>query len=196
MDVLSKFRRVYESVRSDRWSRAESIPQKLSHVVINSTDVEATKSFYETHLGFKLSDWLGGMMCFMRSGPQHHLLAIAQAPSVSLNHVSFEMRGIDEYMRGTGRLMRHGYDPMWGPGRHGPGDNTFTYFRDPEDNIVEYTTELEVIEDDDKWEPRVFDLDDPKSSDQWGTGGSITDEMVPFLLQQKTDGGLWTTSPV
>src|SRR3954469_21218777 len=103
----------------------ESIPRKLSHVVINSTDVLATKSFYETHLGFRLSDWLGDLMCFMRSGPQHHILAISRAPSVSLNHISFEMRGIDEYMRGTGRLMRAGHRPLWGPGRHGPGDNTF-----------------------------------------------------------------------
>ena len=174
----------------------ESVPKKLSHVVINSTDVKATKAFYETHLGFKLSDWLGDMMCFMRSGTQHHILAIAQAPSVSLNHVSFELRGLDEYMRGTGRLLRSGHRPLWGPGRHGPGDNTFTYFNDPEGNIVEYTTELEMIPDEDTWEPRTFDMSDPESQDQWGTGGSITEEMIPAMLRQKTDSGLWKPSPV
>src|SRR5699024_8647381 len=84
----------------------ESIPRKLSHVVINAKDVHATKAFYETHLAFKLSDWLGDVMCFMRSRAQHHILAIARAPSNSLNHISFEMRGIDEYMRGTGRMIR------------------------------------------------------------------------------------------
>lgn len=174
----------------------ESIPKKLSHVVINSTDVRATKAFYEDHLGFRLSDWLADMMCFMRSGEQHHILAIAQAPSVSLNHVSFEMRGLDEYMRGTGRLIRSGNAPLWGPGRHGPGDNTFSYFLDPLQNIVEYTTELEVITDEATWEPRTFDPADPESSDQWGTGGSMTETMLPVMLAQKTDAGLWASSPV
>src|SRR5215212_5541117 len=135
----------------------ESIPQKLSHVVINSTDVQATKSFYEAHLGFRLSDWLGDLMCFMRSGSQHHILAISRAPSTSLNHISFEMRGLDEYMRGTGRMIRSGYRPLWGPGRHGAGDNTFSYFLDPLDNVIEYTTELELIPDEDTWEPRTYD---------------------------------------
>jgi catechol 2,3-dioxygenase-like lactoylglutathione lyase family enzyme len=174
----------------------ESIPQKLSHVVINSTNVLATKSFYETHLGFRLSDWLGDLMCFMRSGPQHHILAISRAPSTSLNHISFEMRGIDEYMRGTGRMIRSGYRPLWGPGRHGAGDNTFSYFLDPLDNVIEYTTELEVIPDEDTWEPQTYDPMNPDTSDQWGTGGAMTEVMLPIMLKQRDDGGLWTPSPV
>jgi catechol 2,3-dioxygenase-like lactoylglutathione lyase family enzyme len=174
----------------------ESIPRKLSHVVINSTNAVATKAFYEDHLGLRLSDWLGQLMCFLRSGSQHHIVGIAQAPSMSLNHVSFEMRGLDEYLRGTGRLVRAGHQPLWGPGRHGPGDNTFTYFFDPHENIVEYTTELEVIEDEENWEPRVFDPADPDTQDQWGFGGSMTETMVPAMLRQKNDAGLWAPSPV
>ena len=174
----------------------ESIPQKLSHVVINSTDVQATKSFYEAHLGFRLSDWLGDLMCFMRSGSQHHILAISRAPSTSLNHISFEMRGLDEYMRGTGRMIRSGYRPLWGPGRHGAGDNTFSYFLDPLDNVIEYTTELELIPDEDTWEPRTYDPMNPDTSDQWGTGGAMTEVMLPIMLKQRDDGGLWTPSPV
>ena len=53
------------------------------------------------------------------------------------------MRGIDEYMRGTGRLLRAGVEKVWGPGRHMAGNNTFSYFLDPHGNTVEYTTELE-----------------------------------------------------
>jgi catechol 2,3-dioxygenase-like lactoylglutathione lyase family enzyme len=174
----------------------ESIPRKLSHVVVNSTDAIATKAFYEDHLGLRLSDWLGGLMCFLRSGSQHHILGVAQAPSVSLNHVSFEMRGLEEYLRGTGRMVRAGHEPLWGPGRHGPGDNTFTYFFDPHDNIVEYTTELQVIEDEENWEPRVFDPQQPETQDQWGFGGSMTETIVPAMLRQKNDAGLWAPSPV
>lgn len=173
---------------------SESIPQKLSHVVINSTNVTATKTFYEQHLGFKLSDWLEDKMCFMRVRSDHHILAIGQGPHVSLNHMSFEMRGIDEFMRGTGRMMRAGTDPIWGPGRHSAGDNTFSYFRDPTGNVVEYTTELETIADDEAWEPRTFSTA-PEQADQWGTGGSMLEEMVPAMLNEP-DKGLWTPSPM
>ena len=99
-------------------------------------------AFYEKHLGFRLSDWLSDRMAFLRCSTEHHSLAIAKRTKVSLNHVSFEMRGIDEYLRGTGRLLRHGHKPLWGPGRHSAGDNTFSYFSDPHGNVVEYTTEL------------------------------------------------------
>jgi catechol 2,3-dioxygenase-like lactoylglutathione lyase family enzyme len=170
----------------------ESIPRRLSHVVINSTNVPATKAFYERHLGFRLSDWLEDKMCFLRCSPEHHSLAIAAGPHTSLNHVSFEMRGIDEYMRGTGRLIRHGNRLLWGPGRHGAGDNTFSYFLDPSRNIVEYTTELERIPDE-GWTPRVYPAT-PERADQWGTGGSM-EQMIPAMFNDP-DAGLWTTAPV
>ncbi|GGY42852.1 hypothetical protein GCM10010384_56970 [Streptomyces djakartensis] len=47
-------------------------------------------------------------MHFMRISNQHHSMAIAKGPHTSLHHVSFEMRGLDEYMRGSGRVMRAG----------------------------------------------------------------------------------------
>lgn len=171
----------------------ESIPRKLSHVVFNSMDVPATKNFYERHLGLKLSDWLGSQMCFLRSGTDHHILAIAHGPHVALNHVSFEMRGIDEYLRGTGRVKRSGHPLLWGPGRHGPGDNTFSYFFDPLGNVMEYTTELEKIEDEEAWEPRVFDMK-PETSDQWGVANS-NEVFIPAQMNDP-DQGLWTPSPV
>ena len=172
----------------------ESIPHKLSHVVINSTDVARTKTFYESLLGFKLSDWLEDQMCFLRTRVDHHILAIGHGPHTSLNHVSFEMRGIDEYMRGTGRLVRAGQSPLWGPGRHGAGDNTFTYFLDPNGNVVEYTTALEKVVDDDAWVPRTFEAT-PEQADQWGTAGLITDAMIPAMFNDP-DKGLWTPAPI
>jgi catechol 2,3-dioxygenase-like lactoylglutathione lyase family enzyme len=172
----------------------ESVPRKLSHVVINSTDVNLTKAFYETHLGFRLSDWLSNRMAFMRCSTEHHSLAIAHRDKVSLNHVSFEMRGVDEYLRGTGRLMRHGHKPLWGPGRHSAGDNTFSYFSDPHGNVVEYTTELQRITDEDGWTPCIWPTS-PEYYDQWGTAGGLEDLFALDSVTQ-TDSGLWTPAPV
>ena len=111
---------------------------------------------------------MGDVMHFMRISNQHHSMAIAKGPHTSLHHVSFEMRGLDEYMRGSGRVMRAGFKKIWGPGRHMAGDNTFTYFLDPHGNTVEYTTELELL-DEDTWHPHVYDFSQPEVTDQWGT---------------------------
>ena len=40
-----------------------------------------------------------------------------------------------------------GYGIEWGPGRHGPGDNAFNYFVGPFDVVIEYTAEVEQIDD-------------------------------------------------
>jgi catechol 2,3-dioxygenase-like lactoylglutathione lyase family enzyme len=157
----------------------ESIPVRLSHLVINSPNPERTVAFYEQHLGFALSDTLtsphmGALMWFLRCSSSHHSIAIARCPHVSLHHASFEMRGLDEYMRGTGRLLRAGVEKIWGPGRHLAGNNTFSYFLDPLGNTVEYTTELEEI-DEDTWHPHLYDLSDPEVADQWGTANQMNE---------------------
>ena len=36
---------------------------------------------------------------------------------------------------------------MWGPGRHGPGNNLFVFVEDPDGNWIEISAELEVIHD-------------------------------------------------
>jgi len=157
----------------------ESVPVRLSHLVVNSPNPERTVAFYQQHLGFALSDTLlsphmGEVMWFLRCSSSHHSIAIARCPHVSLHHASFELRGLDEYMRGTGRLLRAGVEKIWGPGRHLAGNNTFSYFLDPLGNTVEYTTELEQI-DEDTWHPHLYDFSDPEVTDQWGTANQMNE---------------------
>jgi len=177
----------------------ESIPVRLSHVVINSADPAGTRAFYERHLGFALSDTLmhpamGEVMWFMRINAWHHSVAVAAGPHASLHHVSFELRGLDEYMRGTGRLLRAGVEKIWGPGRHLAGNNTFSYFLDPHGNTMEYTTELERI-DEDTWHPHVYDFSQPEVADQWGTANAIN-EFVARKSFNDADTGLFIAPPV
>ena len=173
---------------------SESRPIAISHVVLNSTDVDRSRAFYEHVLGFKVSDWLEDYFCFLRSGPAHHVVAFTRTPHVSLNHVAFEVRGIDEFMRATGRLIRKGYQLVWGPGRHGIGDNTFSYFQDPGSGFVmEYTTALQVI-DEDQWVPQVH-ASTSQGDDQWGTANPL-DDVVIATLHGRPDPGLWRPPPV
>lgn len=177
----------------------EAIPVRLSHAVMNSNDPNRTRDFYANVLGFKLSDTLWGehmgeMMHFMRCNDWHHSLAIARGPHTAVHHVSFEMRGLDEYLYGTGRVMRAGIKKIWGPGRHHAGNNTFTYFLDPSGNTMEYTTELERLTTD-EWHPSVYDIAEPDTQDLWG----IAEPMSEFIARDSfndPDKGVFVAPPV
>ncbi|GGG25346.1 oxidoreductase [Rhodococcoides trifolii] len=185
--------------RHRKIEEGESIPVKLSHVVLNTPNPEETVAFYNKHFGFKLSDTLmhprmGHMMWFLRTNAQHHSMAIARGPHVALHHASFELRGIDEYMRGTGKMLRAGVEKIWGPGRHMAGNNTFSYFLDPNGNTMEYTTELETL-DEDTWHPHLLDFSAPEVSDQWGTANAMN-EFVAKQSFNDPDKGLFVAPPV
>jgi hypothetical protein len=133
-------------------------------------------------------------MNFMRCNPRHHSIAFARGPHVSLHHVSFEMRGIDEFMRGCGRVIRAGTKKVWGQGRHLAGDNTYSYFLDPENNTIEYTTELAEL-DEDAWHPHVYDMHDPEVQDQWGTANPMSEAVAKESFND-VDQGLFVAPPV
>ena len=182
-----------------RIEEKESIPVRLSHVVLNGTDPDRTSQWYTDVLGFRLSDTLAGpemgtVMNFMRCSPRHHSIAFARGPHVSLHHVSFEMRGIDEFMRGCGRVIRAGTKKVWGQGRHLAGDNTYSYFLDPENNTIEYTTELAEL-DEDAWHPHVYDMHDPEVQDQWGTANPMSEAVAKESFND-VDQGLFVAPPV
>jgi catechol 2,3-dioxygenase-like lactoylglutathione lyase family enzyme len=122
-------------------------PIRLSHVVLNSADVDAAERFATSQLGFKVSDRTRHMT-FLRCNRTHHCIAYARAGYTSLNHVAFEMADVDGVMRGISRLRDAGYPCVWGPGRHGPGNNVFGYFVGPHGGLVEYTSEVSEAGDD------------------------------------------------
>jgi len=148
----------------ERW---EGVPIKISHIVLHSPDHQAAVKFFTDVLGFKVSDWLGDFMCFLRCNSAHHRIALLPGPPC-LNHVAYDMAGVDGMMRGYSRLKQRDIDVRWGPGRHTAGDNTFSYFVTPAGFVVEYTAELEEV-DFETFEPTVYEPG-PRIMDQWGIG--------------------------
>jgi len=185
---------------SRRINEREPVPVKLSHVVVNTPDLPRTTQWYIDHLDFAISDTLyspkmGDLMNFMRCNNAHHSFAVAQGPHFSLHHASFEMRGVEEWMRGAGKILRSGARMVWGPGRHNAGDNTFAYFLDPAGNTLEYTTELATIDDEDTWHPSRLDVNDVTTQDQWGTANEMN-ELVARESFNDPDLGLFVAPPV
>ncbi len=167
-------------------AKGEAIPIGLSHIVLHTPDIQPLAAFYEDVLGFRLSDWIGQFMVFLRCNPVHHRLAILPGPP-ALNHVAFDVSSVDELMRGLARMTDKGVALQWGPGRHTAGNNTFSYYLTPNGNAVEYTSDLEEV-DEETWQPTVYDAT-PAVTDQWGTGRIITGN-VPHAAMTP-DKGLW-----
>ena len=123
-----------------------SRPTKLTHVVLNSAEVEKQTAFFLDVLGFKWSDSTF-MMDFVRCCSDHHSVAFARGNGPTLNHMAYEMPNIDGLMHGAGRLKKSGYEILWGVGRHGPGANVFSYFVEPNGFVTEYTTDVQQVDD-------------------------------------------------
>lgn len=147
-----------------RW---EAVPQKISHIVMHAPDHKETVQFFVDVLGFKVSDWLGDFMCFLRCNAAHHRVAFLPGPPC-LNHVAYDMLTVDDMMAGIARLKQAGTDIRWGPGRHTAGNNTFSYFTTPNGFAVEYTSELEDV-DFETHQDQVH-VPGPRVMDQWGIG--------------------------
>ena len=162
---------VYGDTRHADTAEQADQPMRLAHVVLNSHAVAEVQPFYEQALGFKLSDRTRAMAFIRIPQPglgDHHSIALADADNDCVNHIAFVVPKLEAVMRGGGRMRDAGYPIEWGPGRHGPGDNAFNYFVGPAGFVIEYTAEVEQVDDsyptgspsDWQWPPgRV---------DQWG----------------------------
>ncbi|MBB4860316.1 catechol 2,3-dioxygenase-like lactoylglutathione lyase family enzyme [Novosphingobium chloroacetimidivorans] len=152
------------------------LPVKLTHVVFNSIDAEASGHAVEDLLNFRVSDRTKGMV-FVRCNDSHHSVAFARAGFASLNHIAFEMKDIDAVMRGIGRMRDAGQPPAWGPGRHGPGANVYAYYVSPFGPVIEFSTAVDKVADDHKV-GAPSDWTWPSNRiDQWGVSDKDFDSL-------------------
>jgi len=157
-------------IHTTEWNNKQVDPLKLNHVVLNTPDIDRAVDFYTDILGFKVSDWSEHQMAFLRCNKRHHSISFNQASYASVNHIAYEVDGIDELMRGLTKVTKSDNQILWGPGRHGPGNNVFCYFKDPVGFVIEYTCYLITIEDESEWETLVWKRV-PHLMDRWGTAG-------------------------
>lgn len=171
-----KYRFVAESTPTPELPPDRDRPVQITHAVLNAVDVAACERFVTGALGFMISDRTR-IMSFVRCNRKHHALAYAHSEVSSLNHIAFEMNDTDGVMRGIGRMRDAGHDVVWGPGRHGPGNNVFGYFIAPFGGVIEYTAEVSEVTDD----YRVGSPEDwkwpPGRIDQWGISTKNTERL-------------------
>ena len=142
-------------------------PRKLGHVTVLVNDCKRTAEFYSEVLGFRISDAVEDIFLWMRCNPDHHGLAFARGEAGRMHHFAFEVVDFSYLARQAEHLMQHGYSLLYGPGRHGPGENQFEYFRDPERNMIEFMCDIQQIWDEAGYVPRVWNTQE-KWINMWG----------------------------
>ena len=124
----------------------------LQHLTLATQDVAAIEQFYAGKLGFAVSDRVRNKAgevttSFMRSNHEHHTLACFRSARHGIDHHSYEAGewiGIRDW---ADRFAAREIPLMWGPGRHGPGNNLFIFIEDRDGNWIEISAELEVVQD-------------------------------------------------
>jgi catechol-2,3-dioxygenase len=126
---------------------------RLQHAVISSRSADRLMHFYANALGFTVSDLVTDgegkvRTCFLRSSAEHHSFAVFQAAKNRLDHHCYETRDWNEIRDWADHFAQQRIPIVWGPGRHGPGNNLFIFIHDADGNWVELSSELELVSHD------------------------------------------------
>ena len=144
---------------------------RLGHLVIKSTDFDATVRYFTDVLNFAVSDSIDKTVTFLRCwpSPYHHSLGIGQGRKGSgLHHVALMVDSADDIGRSYWRLQRDGVPVVHGPGRHLPSGSMFLYYLDPDGLTIEYTFGMEEFPEVEPRAPRLLPPV-PESNDIWAS---------------------------
>jgi catechol 2,3-dioxygenase len=151
--------------------QAAALPEaRLQHFAVRSPDASSLVDFYVNVLGFVLSDRVldahGDLTAaFLRTDAEHHAMAIFRAPGIRFDHFSCETPSWNDLRQWADHMAAVGVDLAWGVGRHGPGNDTFLMVKDPDGNLAEVSSDLEVCAPDrpvGEWPHR------PQTLNRWG----------------------------
>jgi catechol 2,3-dioxygenase-like lactoylglutathione lyase family enzyme len=118
-------------------------PEKFEHASVKVLNMKPLERFLEQGLGFHFSDRLGATASWWHCDDDHHGMAIVRAPRSELSHYAFTVEDLNAMGRVADRLKLHRDQRLiWGPSRHGPGNNHFMYFHDNDGAMIELCCDL------------------------------------------------------
>jgi catechol 2,3-dioxygenase len=118
-------------------------PVRLQHITFATRAMDDMIDFYAGVMGLRISDRMGSIFTWLRCGVEHHTIAMVNSAEGDLDHFSFDLGGWADFRDWADHLSQHRVPLTWGPGRHGPGNNLFLMFDDPDGNRIELSAEME-----------------------------------------------------
>ena len=123
-------------------------PLKFEHVSLKTTRPRLLEAFLRDGLGFRLSDRMGRVASWWHCDEDHHGMAVTFGPRSELHHYAWTMRDLNAIGRVADRLQRNRDQRLvWGPSRHGPGNNMFAYFHDHDQAMIELCADIARMTD-------------------------------------------------
>jgi catechol 2,3-dioxygenase-like lactoylglutathione lyase family enzyme len=148
-------------------------PINIGHVVLFVSDLAESSEFYQSRLGFVVSDRYPKAGVFLRCQPRggHHNLFLLERPGKQgLNHVAFTVRDLHEVVGGGLAMSRKGWPTDIGPGRHTISSALFWYFKSPCGGSAEYYADEDYLTP--EWQPRDF-VRSAENFIEWAFAGGI-----------------------
>lgn len=133
-------------------------PERYGHFNFHPRDHHGMVEFLQRVLDFRVSDVIGtagSLGYFLRCNSEHHGIAVLKGGG-TFHHHAWQAQSVAELTRLADRLRDAGRELLWGPVRHGAGNNIACYYLEHSGNVVELYTDIEHIYDDDR-EPVVWE---------------------------------------
>ena len=172
-NFANDMQRINSVVRIDK---GPSDIRRISHVALYVHDAAAATDWTVENFGFLVSDYVDGpdggplFGSFVRPDNgsalvDHHVIAWVRHERVAIHHSSFWVEDFDALFNGADHLAKQGYFHEQGIGRHGAGSQVFSYWRDPDNFMIERFTDGDVF---DATYPSQRNIASPSAIFQWG----------------------------
>src|SRR6266446_745329 len=151
-------------------------PHGLQHLALQTTRLEFMVEFYTEALGLDVSDWLLRECVWLRCNDSHHTLMLIKGKQ-EIDHIGYSIADGQEVLAWADHLGQQQTPLLWGPGRHGAGNDLFLRFADADGIHIELSAELQRYYDRDATTPPRLWHSRPTALNHWGV-------MPPWLREE------------
>ena len=127
--------------RPARFAPRGVTPRQLDHVTVVTADPYGDSEWYRDTLGYRFTEYTGlddnpDLVVFSMvttNEKSHDLGLVVDFSGVPgrTHHLAFWVDAVEDVLRAADALMESGVHLEFGPGRHGMGEQTYLYFREP-----------------------------------------------------------------
>lgn len=148
-------------------ARREGVPPThFGHVNLHVADPSSCAAFFEEILDFRVSDVIDGRGVFLRCNSEHHGMAFLEGRGI-LHHHAWAVPSVRDLGQLADLMDERGSTLLWGPLRHGAGNNIAIYLAEPCGAVIEVYAEMEHIRDESTFRHRTWKNSDERWWSRW-----------------------------